>query len=60
MTRGAWSDQRSPQLAARSTRADVAAVLLALLDAPGTVGSVLELVEGDVPIADAVGAAGPS
>jgi uncharacterized protein YbjT (DUF2867 family) len=37
-------------------RADVAAVLAALLDAPGTAGAVLELVGGDTPVADAVAA----
>jgi uncharacterized protein YbjT (DUF2867 family) len=36
------------------TRADTAAVLAALLDAPGTAGQVLELREGDVAIAGAV------
>jgi uncharacterized protein YbjT (DUF2867 family) len=36
------------------TRADTAAVLAALLDAPGTAGQVLELREGDVAVADAV------
>jgi nucleoside-diphosphate-sugar epimerase len=35
-------------------RDDVAAVLAALLDAPGTAGAVLELVSGDTPVADAV------
>ncbi len=35
------------------TRADTAAVLAALLDAPGTAGQVLELREGDVAVADA-------
>lgn len=39
------------------TRADVAAVLVALLDAPATAGSTLELIEGDTPISDAVAAA---
>ncbi len=39
------------------TRADTAAVLAALLDAPGTAGQVLELREGDVAVADAVQAA---
>jgi uncharacterized protein YbjT (DUF2867 family) len=39
-------------------RDDVAAVLLALLDRRGEDGAVLELVAGDVPIADAVAAAG--
>jgi uncharacterized protein YbjT (DUF2867 family) len=39
-------------------RDDVAAVLLALLDRRGEEGAVLELVAGDVPIADAVAAAG--
>jgi len=38
------------------SRADVAAVLVALLDAPATAGRVLELVGGDTPIADAVAA----
>ena len=36
------------------TRDDVAAVLMALLDAPGTAGRTLELIGGDVPIAEAV------
>jgi uncharacterized protein YbjT (DUF2867 family) len=36
------------------TRDDTAAVLAALLDAPGTAGTVLELREGDIAIADAV------
>jgi uncharacterized protein YbjT (DUF2867 family) len=36
------------------TRADTAAVLVALLDTPGTVGKVLELREGDVEIREAV------
>ncbi|MEV6104665.1 NAD(P)H-binding protein [Streptomyces sp. NPDC051940] len=36
------------------TRDDVAAVLLALLDAPGTAGRTLELVEGGVPVTEAV------
>lgn len=39
------------------TRRDVAAVLAALLHEPGTVGRALELVGGDVEIADAVRAA---
>jgi nucleoside-diphosphate-sugar epimerase len=38
------------------TRDDVAAVLLALLDAPGSAGSVLELIGGTVPPAQAVAA----
>jgi len=38
-------------------RDDVAAVLLALADAPGTAGLVLELVSGDQPVADAVSTA---
>ena len=37
-------------------RDDVASVLLALLDAPGTAGHVLELVAGDTPVAEAVAA----
>ncbi len=36
------------------TRADVAAVLAAVLDEPGTVGQQWNLVNGDVPVADAV------
>jgi uncharacterized protein YbjT (DUF2867 family) len=35
-------------------RADVAAVIVALLDAPGTAGKVLELVSGNVEIAAAI------
>lgn len=35
-------------------RADVAAVLVAVLDSPGTVGQTLELISGDTPIAEAV------
>lgn len=38
----------------RVPREDVAAVLVALLDEPRTVDTVLELVSGDVPVADAV------
>lgn len=37
-------------------RADVAAVLVALLDAPATAGATLEAVAGETPIATAVGA----
>lgn len=40
----------------RVTRDDVAAVLVALLDAPASHRRVLELVGGDTPIADAVAA----
>jgi uncharacterized protein YbjT (DUF2867 family) len=36
------------------TRADVAAVLAAVLDVPGAVGKQWNLVNGDVPVADAV------
>jgi uncharacterized protein YbjT (DUF2867 family) len=39
------------------TRDDTAAVLAALLDAPGTAGQVLELVEGDTDVLAAVAAA---
>ncbi len=35
-------------------REDVAAVLLAVLDAPGTVGRTFEVISGDTPIAEAV------
>jgi uncharacterized protein YbjT (DUF2867 family) len=38
------------------TRDDTAAVLAALLDAPGTAGRVLELREGDTEIHEAVAA----
>lgn len=37
-------------------RADVAAVLAAILEEPGTAGLVLELVSGSTPVADAVAA----
>lgn len=37
-------------------RADVAAVLLAVLDEPGTAGVTFELVGGETPVADAVAA----
>jgi uncharacterized protein YbjT (DUF2867 family) len=36
------------------SRDDVAAVLVALLTAPGSVGRTLELVGGDASIADAI------
>ncbi|MFG2864256.1 NAD(P)H-binding protein [Streptomyces sioyaensis] len=36
------------------TRDDVAVVLAALLDEPGTIGRTLELIGGEVPVADAV------
>jgi hypothetical protein len=36
------------------TRADVAAVLAALVDEPTTVGKQWNLVNGDTPVADAV------
>ncbi|SDP77453.1 NAD(P)H-binding protein [Lentzea jiangxiensis] len=35
-------------------RADVAAVLVELLGAPGTIGKTLELVEGETPVGEAV------
>src|SRR6476661_1630498 len=35
-------------------REDVAAVLLAVLDTPGTAGQTFEVISGDTPIADAV------
>jgi uncharacterized protein YbjT (DUF2867 family) len=41
----------------RISRDDVAAVCVALLDEPGTIGETLELVGGDVPITEAVAAA---
>ncbi|MBB6120968.1 SDR family oxidoreductase [Nocardiopsis algeriensis] len=39
------------------TRDDVAAVIVALLDEPGTVGKVLNLVNGETPVVEAVRAA---
>ena len=42
------------------SRDDVAAVLLALLDEPGTIGLTLELVRGDTPVVDALTACLPS
>ena len=38
----------------RIPREDVAAVLLAVLDQPGTAGQTFEVISGDTPIADAV------
>jgi uncharacterized protein YbjT (DUF2867 family) len=35
-------------------RQDVAAVLLAVLDSPGTVGQTFQLISGNTPIAEAV------
>jgi uncharacterized protein YbjT (DUF2867 family) len=35
-------------------REDVAAVLVALLDTPGSGGRTLEVISGDTPLADAV------
>ena len=40
------------------TRDDVAAVLVAVLDAPGTIGKTFDLIGGDTPIAEAVAAGG--
>ncbi|WP_435109467.1 SDR family oxidoreductase [Nocardiopsis synnemataformans] len=42
------------------TRDDVASVIVALLDEPGTVGRVLNLVNGETPVAEAVRAAAAS
>lgn len=42
---------------AEVTRADVAAVVIALVDDPRTIGTAWELVNGDTPIAEAVEAA---
>lgn len=39
------------------SRADVAATLAAVLEAPNTIGKTLDLVDGDTPIAQAVAAA---
>lgn len=41
----------------RVSRADVAAVIAALLERDNTIGSILELVGGDTPIAEAIAAA---
>ena len=41
------------------TRADVAAVLAAVLDSPGTIGCQWDLVNGSTPVADAVRSARP-
>ena len=51
---GAVSLTRPPLARGSVTRADVAAVLIALLDAPATAGMTLMLTEGSTPIADAV------
>jgi uncharacterized protein YbjT (DUF2867 family) len=40
-------------------RQDVAAVLVAVLDAPTTAGQTFELISGEMPISDAVAAFGP-
>jgi len=40
-------------------REDVAAVLLAVLDAPGTAGQTVEVISGETPIADAIAALVP-
>ncbi|GII84416.1 NAD-dependent dehydratase [Sphaerisporangium siamense] len=45
-------DERVPR--GTVTRDDVAAVIVALLDTPGTAGRTLELVQGDVPVEEAV------
>jgi uncharacterized protein YbjT (DUF2867 family) len=39
-------------------REDVAAVLLAVLDAPGTIGQTFEVISGDTPVAEAVTTSG--
>lgn len=45
----------------RVTRDDVAAVLVAVLDTPGTIGRSFDLIGGDTPVADAVaGQASPA
>jgi uncharacterized protein YbjT (DUF2867 family) len=46
--------QAPPVPRGRVPRADVAAVIVALLDTPATAGQTLELIGGDTPIADAV------
>jgi uncharacterized protein YbjT (DUF2867 family) len=38
------------------TRADTAAVLLAVLDTPSTIGQTFDVLEGDTPIAEAIAA----
>jgi uncharacterized protein YbjT (DUF2867 family) len=51
----------APSLGRRGevTRDDVAATLVALLDAPRTAGVTFELLQGEVPIAEAVAALAP-
>jgi uncharacterized protein YbjT (DUF2867 family) len=49
--------QAAPRLEPGSiSRADVAAVVVAVLDAPATAGVTFDLVAGDTPVADAVAA----
>ena len=43
----------------RITRADVAALLAAVIDAPGTIGASFDVVAGSTPIADAVASVSP-
>ena len=43
----------------RITRADVAALLVAVIDAPGTIGASFDVVAGSTPIADAVASVSP-
>ena len=40
----------------RVTRDDVAAVLVAVLDSPSTIGRTVDLIGGDTPVAEAVAA----
>ena len=40
----------------RVARDDVAAVLVAVLDSPNTIGQTVELIGGDTPVAEAVAA----
>jgi uncharacterized protein YbjT (DUF2867 family) len=50
--------EAAPSLGRRGsiTRADVAAVLLAALDTPSTIGRTFEVLEGETPIAEAIAA----
>jgi uncharacterized protein YbjT (DUF2867 family) len=49
--------EAAPSLGRRGsiTRADTAAVLLAALDTPSTIGRTFEVLEGETPIAEAIG-----
>ena len=52
--RPAWSSSASAQGPGDIPRADVAAVLAAVLDNPATAGKQWNVVSGDTPVGDAV------